>query len=528
MWHIILAIIVIAFTAFYLRVKYKMTYWRRHGVPEDPGYFPFGSKMSFDILRRKVPLVKSTENVYKAFPDAAFVGIYGIFGSLSLIIRDLDLAKRILIKDFDYFSERRPHVKVGTDRLDPHSKNNRYLANMLIELQGDKWKRTRASLTPIFTSAKLKTMVPLIHAVANHCDNFLEKSAADKKEFEAGDVMRSLACDIIISTGFGYESNSFLDPENLFKENAEKISPRNNTLKNTFAGFLFQFFPRLFGWSGLSILNISAEDFFAKAILKEIKERKVSGEKRNDFIDISLDILKKDAENTSAELVTERGETNGINQEEIEQILIANNILMFFAGFSSVSGVTAAILYYMAKNQDYQEILYQEVKTSVDLAGGVADQLDYAAVTGMHYMEKIFQESLRMFPFSQLQRYAIADYKIPDTNIVIPKNTSVRFPATAIVKDAKYFPKPDVFDPENFSAQNKAARHPLATGGFGHGPRNCIAQRFATIEVKLIIARIIHKYRVLPCDQTVDQLISDPGKFFGQPKGDIWITVEKR
>ena len=133
-----------------------------------------------------------------------------------------------------------------------------------------------------------------------------------------------------------------------------------------------------------------------------------------------------------------------------------------------------------------------------------------------------------MFPLLQLQRYAIADYKIPDTNIVIPKNTSVVFPATAVVKDSKYFPKPDVFDPENFSAQNKAARHLLATGGFGHGPRNCIAQRFATIEVKLIIARIIHKYRVLPCDQTVDQLISDPGKFFGQPKGDIWITVEKR
>ena len=528
MWHIILAIIVIAFTAFYLRVKYKMTYWRRHGVPEDPGYFPFGSKMSFDILRRKVPLLKSTENVYKAFPDAAFVGIYGIFGSLSLIIRDLDLAKRILIKDFDYFSERRPHVKVGTDRLDPHSKNNRYLANMLIELQGDKWKRTRASLTPIFTSAKLKTMVPLIHAVANHCDNFLEKSAADKKEFEAGDVMRSLACDMIISTGFGYESNSFLDPENMFKKNAEKLSPRDQTLKTLVGPLLIRTFPTIFGWFGLSFMDVDAQEFFAKAILKEIKERKVSGEKRNDFIDIGLDILKKDAENTSAELVTERGETNGINQEEIEQILIANNILMFFAGFSSVSGVTAAILYYMAKNQDYQEILYQEVKTSVDLAGGVADQLDYAAVTGMQYMEKIFQESLRMFPLLQLQRYAIADYKIPDTNIVIPKNTSVVFPATAVVKDSKYFPKPDVFDPENFSAQNKAARHPLATGGFGHGPRNCIAQRFATMEVKLIIARIIHKYRVLPCDRTVDQLIADPTKLFGQPKGDIWITVEKR
>ena len=242
--------------------------------------------------------------------------------------------------------------------------------------------------------------------------------------------------------------------------------------------------------------------------MKAIKERRISGERRNDFIDISLDILKKDTENASAELLAQQGENSqnndGISQEEIERVLIANNLLMFFAGFTTVSGVAATILYYLAKNQNYQEILYQEVKAAVDLAGGADEQLDYAAVTGMQYMEMCFQESIRMFPLIHLERFSNADYKIPDTNIVIPKDTCVRFPTTAIVKDPKYFSKPNVFDPENFSAPKKAARHPLATGGFGHGPGNCIAQRFATVEVKLVIARIICKYRVLPCDRTVE------------------------
>ena len=132
--------------------------------------------------------------------------------------------------------------------------NNRFLSQMLTELQGEKWKRTRSSLTPIFTSAKLKTMVPLIRAVASHCVAFLEKNAAEGKEFEAGDLMRSLACDAIISTGFGYESNSFRDPDNIFRKQGERMFPKTNSLKSFFVFFLFHYFPKLLGWSGRSVV----------------------------------------------------------------------------------------------------------------------------------------------------------------------------------------------------------------------------------------------------------------------------------
>ena len=526
MFQIILAFIVVAFTAFYLRVKYRMTYWRRQGVAEDPGTFPFGGAHIWGTLRRTIPFTRMTDRPYKEFPEEKVVGMYDMFGSPALLLRDLDLAKRILIKDFVHFRERKRAVPEGASRLDPKSPALTYLARMLVEIQGKQWKHTRASLTPIFTGAKLRTMLPLIHAVADQCDAFLEckaDSVEGAKSFDTEELMRKVACDLIISTGFGYQSDSIKNPDNIFRQNAEKLLPRAITLKQTMTIVLFRYLPSLSGYfSTLAPLEIDAQDFFADAISKIINKRRQTGERWNDFIDITLDILRKEAATTSEETPA----TQEKDQKEMELILISNNIMMFLAGFSTVSSTLSAFLYHLAKNQDCQETLYKEIKEAVENAD--TEKLDYETVTNLQYMEMSFQENMRMSPFVHLERYAVADYKIPNTEIIIPKNTCVRFPSTGISKDPKYFPEPHRFNPENFNAQNKAERHPLTSGGFGHGPRNCIAQRFATMEVKIIIARILTRYRVVTCDRTVPQLIPDPTKRFGQCKGDIWLAVERR
>jgi len=117
----------------------------------------------------------------------------------------------------------------------------------------------------------------------------------------------------------------------------------------------------------------------------------------------------------------------------------------------------------------------------------------------LKYMEMCLQESQRVYPLFHTERGSLKEYRIPETDITIPKGIMIRFPLTATPKDAKYFHNPNVFDPENFNAENKAKRHTFAFGPFGHGPRNCIAERFAKMEVKLAIAKIIYKFKILPC-----------------------------
>jgi len=52
-----------------------------------------------------------------------------------------------------------------------------------------------------------------------------------------------------------------------------------------------------------------------------------------------------------------------------------------------------------------------------------------------------------------------------------------------IMKDEKYFSNPEKFDPDNFSAEKKAARSPYTFLAFGQGPRNCVGKRFALLQV---------------------------------------------
>ena len=401
-------------------------------------------------------------------------------------------------------------------------------------------------------------MVALIHGVADHCEPFLEKKALGKEMFEAKDLMRNFATDVIVSTGFGYDSDSVNDPTNFFKKNADLLIAKSFNLKMVLVFFLFLFAPRILRWLDWSFLHKEAETFFAAAIMKAIKERQASGEKRNDFIDIFRDILKKEAqdavEGTSSNftLRNEQQQTDsGIekslsnenkktatdekkkkqtlkeNQEEVEKILISNSLLMFVAGFNTVSSSSAIMLYFLAKKPEFQECLYKEISEALESAE-TPGQLDYASIMNLQYMDQFFQETLRMYPFIHLQRSSVTEYTLPNTDITIPKDMLVRFASTAVVKDPKYFPNPEEFNPENFNAENKTNRHPLASGGFGHGPRNCIAQRFAKLEIKIVIARIMQKYRILTCEKTIEKLVPDPKSREFQPKGGVWITVEKR
>jgi len=85
------------------------------------------------------------------------VGQYGPLGSKTIVIRDLEIAKHILVKDFDYFIDRR--------QFDLSKKANKYFVGMLTTLTGEKWKTMRGIMSPVFTSGKLKSMMPIIHKV---------------------------------------------------------------------------------------------------------------------------------------------------------------------------------------------------------------------------------------------------------------------------------------------------------------------------------------------------------------------------
>ena len=93
----------------------------------------------------KISFVTVPDAIFDEFPNAKIAGYYGPFGQPNFVINDFQLVKNILVKDFDYFSETKDYMSSA------HPDTNKYARSLLSVMQGDKWKKGRNLLTPIFT-----------------------------------------------------------------------------------------------------------------------------------------------------------------------------------------------------------------------------------------------------------------------------------------------------------------------------------------------------------------------------------------
>lgn len=132
-------------------------------------------------------------------------------------------------------------------------------------------------------------------------------------------------------------------------------------------------------------------------------------------------------------------------------------------------------------------------------------------------------------PVPSLQRSATKTYKIDGTKMVIEKDTKVFIPVLGIHHDPKLYPDPDVFDPDRFSPEETANRHPYAFLPFGEGPRNCIGLRFGMMQAKLGMASLLREFKFMLSDnhQMKEPLSFRPSNFILTTKQGLWVNVEK-
>lgn len=192
------------FTLFYLYVKYQYNYWKKRNIYYEKPTFPFGNMKGVARTRSIGQLLK---DLYDSHKPEKVVGMFGIFGNPGLLIRDLDLIKNVMIRDFSSF----------TDRGFPHFEKYDPLTGHLFFLSGKRWRNLRIKLTPTFTSGKMKMMFPTLLKCGEDLKDYLEKTAEVEGAIEVKEIMSRFTMDVIASCAFGLDLRCFKNPNSEFK-----------------------------------------------------------------------------------------------------------------------------------------------------------------------------------------------------------------------------------------------------------------------------------------------------------------------
>jgi cytochrome P450 len=302
--------------------------------------------------------------------------------------------------------------------------------------------------------------------------------------------------------------------------------------KNIFKFLLVSLFPNLSEKLKIKITNDEADRFLSKLVVDALNHRQETNEKRDDFLQLMLEArqgkLKEEDESQLDEYEKAAKLKDAPKDAKIafdDDLIIAQSLIFFLGGFDTMDTFFSFAVYELGVHEDVQEKLYEEVKAAVEKNGG---EFSYDIINSLEYLDMVVSETLRKYPAGvRTERKCNKAYKVPGSDLSLEPNTIVVIPTYAIHHDPEHYPNPERFDPLRFTKENVSKRHPYAYQPFGHGPRNCIGNRFALSEAKVALAQLVLNFRLEPCKKTVIPLVL-ANQALLKPADEICLKVTPR
>ena len=161
----------------------------------------------------------------------------------------------------------------------------------------------------------------------------------------------------------------------------------------------------------------------------------------------------------------------------------------FIAGHETVSSALTWTFYLLSQNTESWRRLKEEVDT---VLGGRTPTVD--DVPNLKYVEYVLLEAMRLYPpIFVLMRRAVDDDEMGGYRI--PKGSTVVLCPYVTHRHRDYWDNPEGFDPERFTPERAAHLPRMAYFPYGGGPRKCIGNTFAALEMPLVVAMVAQRYR---------------------------------
>jgi len=188
-WSIVLPIVIAALGIYYYLFR-NFNFFKRHGIIHVPPVPILGVMAS--IIFRRMSFVDISQKIYDFNQDAKYIGFYATTKPV-LLLRDLELIKAILVKNFDTF--------INRPAFDEHDEY--VLSQNVFALQNTKWRDIKKLLCFSFTSDKLRIMFNLMSKRAVDLAKFLSTLPADKSDVNIKDIFSRYTNDVIALCNYG-------------------------------------------------------------------------------------------------------------------------------------------------------------------------------------------------------------------------------------------------------------------------------------------------------------------------------------
>ncbi|KAK9731248.1 Cytochrome P450 [Popillia japonica] len=421
------------------------------------------------------------ENIYRTFPDYPYVGVY-IVNRPGLLIRDPELIKSVIQQNFSHFHN---NDLLVDENVDPIFGKNPFVS------RDELWKQRRAIHTRQFSSGKLKYMFNLVLQGGDRLTRYVmsEMKANPKFTTEANDLASKYTLYNVGACALGIDPMTFED------DNAEMRVMGRDVMETNFYSAIKQFLifilPNLGNFLSISIVPPKVKQRLTRLINEQLKYREQHKIVRNDFFE-SIQEYK--------------GERFGV-----EEMLV--QVGGFFVdGFVTSSAAFSFILYELAVNLDIQQRLAEEIDEFLAKHKG---EVPYEAFQSLSYLNGVF---------------------------LVEVGTPIVVPIMALHYDEKYFPDPARFDPERHIGENKASitkgtfmpfgnKASITKGTFmpfGDGPRSCIGERFALLQGKMLLFKLLSQFEIRLNPKTKVPLTFNPQSIILVAEEGIWVDIHKR
>ena len=172
--------------------------------------------------------------------------------------------------------------------------------------------------------------------------------------------------------------------------------------------------------------------------------------------------------------------------------VVDHMIFLMMAAHDTITSSASSLVWLLAKHPEWQDRLSAEL---LAVTGGEGRPLAYEDLGKVSLTEMAFKESLRLIPpVPSLPRRALRDFEFGGYRI--PAGTGVGISPSAVHMDPDHWPEPEKFDPMRFTPEAVAKRHKYAWVPFGGGAHMCLGLHFAYMQVKVLMAQILTRYRI--------------------------------